>query len=135
MSDTYIPAALRRFVAARAEWRCEYCGIAEADTWFGCEVDHIVSEKHGGRTEAENLALACLPCNRHKGSDVATVREDGTVIELFHPRRHPWDGHFKAEGLHLAGRTEVGQATVRLLRMNLPERLEERRWSARQGSD
>jgi HNH endonuclease len=48
LSETHIPAALRRFVAARAEWRCEYCGIPEADTWFGCEVDHIISEKHEG---------------------------------------------------------------------------------------
>lgn len=34
MSDTRILVALRSFVAARAQGRCEYCGIAEADTWL-----------------------------------------------------------------------------------------------------
>jgi len=58
VSGSYIPAELRRLVIARAASRCEYCGIAEADTYFGCEVDHIVSEKHGGLTEEVNLALA-----------------------------------------------------------------------------
>ena len=128
MSETYIPAELRRLVRERAGERCEYCGLAEADTWFGCEVDHIVSEKHGGRTEAQNLALACATCNRAKGSDIATVGEDGTVVELFHPRRHAWVEHFALEGARLAGLTAIGRATVRLLKLNAPERVEERAW-------
>jgi hypothetical protein len=60
MSETYISAELRRLVAARAEGLCEYCLIHEEDTFFGCEVDHIISEKHGGSTDAGNLAYACL---------------------------------------------------------------------------
>lgn len=131
MSDTHIPAALRRFVAARAQWCCEYCGIAEADTWFGCEVDHIIIEKHEGRTDGDNLALACVPCNRHKGSDVASVDEDGVLVELFHPRRHVWAEHFQANGPRISGLTAIGKATVRVLRMNVPERIEERRSSGR----
>ena len=69
MSQTYIPVELRRLVIRRALWRCEYCLLHEDDTYFGCEVDHVVSEKHGGQTVAENLAYACLACNRYKGSD------------------------------------------------------------------
>jgi len=128
MSETHVSAALRRFVAARADWCCEYCGLAEADTWFGCEVDHIISEKHEGRTEADNLALACASCNRHKGSDVATVDESGALIELFHPRRHVWAEHFVRDGPRIIGLTAIGRATVRLLRLNLPERIDERLW-------
>ena len=47
MSTSYIGAELRRYVFARAERLCEYCLIHEEDTFFGCEVDHILSEKHG----------------------------------------------------------------------------------------
>jgi hypothetical protein len=50
MSVTYVSIELRRLVAARAKHICEYCRIAEADTFLGCAVDHIVSEKHGGDT-------------------------------------------------------------------------------------
>jgi len=126
VSGTYIPAELRRLVFIRANGRCEYCGIAEADTYFGCEVDHIISEKHGGLTDESNLALACVTCNRAKGSDIATTAQDGTVVELFHPRRHKWADHFFADSSEVAGLTEIGRATVRLLRLNAPERIAER---------
>lgn len=131
MSETHLPAELRRRVVARARGCCEYCGIAATDTYFGCEVDHIVSEKHGGATHADNLALACVTCNRAKGSDIATVTEDGGVIELFHPRRHVWPEHFVRRRLRIEGLTGLGRATVRLLKLNLPERLEERESLAR----
>jgi hypothetical protein len=113
-------------VIARAQRRCEYCHIEEADTYFGCEVDHIISEKHGGSTDEANLALACVTCNRAKGSDIATRTEDGRVIELFHPRRHQWSEHFAMEGIRVMGQTAIGRATVRLLKLNSPERVAER---------
>ena len=68
MSVTYIPVELRRAVILRAEKLCEYCFIHEDDTFFGCQVDHIIAEKHGGETSFDNLALACTNCNRAKGS-------------------------------------------------------------------
>jgi 5-methylcytosine-specific restriction endonuclease McrA len=51
---------LRRLVADRAGHVCEYCRINEEDTYFGCEIDHIISLKHGGTTDESNLALACM---------------------------------------------------------------------------
>jgi hypothetical protein len=60
--SSYVSTALRRLVAARADALCEYCLAHEDDAVFGCEVDHIISEKHGGATEAENLAYACAFC-------------------------------------------------------------------------
>ena len=110
----------------RAGECCEYCVIAEEDTWFGCEVDHIISEKHGGKTEPENLALACVTCNRAKGSDIASVTEEGALVGLFHPRRHEWAEHLGREGERIIGRTAIGRATVRLLKLNAPERQAER---------
>ena len=73
MSSSYVSAPLRRQVAERADALCEYCLIAETDTFFGCEVDHIISEKHGGATQLDNLAYACTFCNRHKGSDIGSI--------------------------------------------------------------
>jgi 5-methylcytosine-specific restriction endonuclease McrA len=54
---SYVRADVRREVYDRADGRCEYCLIHERDTFLGCQVDHIVSEKHGGANDASNLAL------------------------------------------------------------------------------
>jgi hypothetical protein len=53
MSMTYVNAELRWLVVARAESICGYCLIAEEDTFFGCTIDHIISEKHGGGHERQ----------------------------------------------------------------------------------
>lgn len=87
MSQTYIPVELLRLVISRADRRCEYFHIHENDTYFGCEVDHVISEKHSGPTVAENLAYACLVCNRNKGSDLGSMLEPGgALIRSFNPR-------------------------------------------------
>ena len=80
MSVTYVSADLRRQLVARASGMCEYCLMAEEDTFYGCEVDHVISEKHGGPTEAENLAYACVFCNRAKGTDVGSVVPGGERV-------------------------------------------------------
>jgi 5-methylcytosine-specific restriction endonuclease McrA len=82
---------LRREVAERAYHVCEYCLLHEQDTFWGCEVDHIISRKHGGPTTTENLAWACAVCNGHKGSDLGTlVGEPPRLTRLFHPRANRW---------------------------------------------
>jgi 5-methylcytosine-specific restriction endonuclease McrA len=48
--DDYISESSRRLVEERADKRCEYCLIYEEDTYIGCEIDHIISIKHGGKT-------------------------------------------------------------------------------------
>jgi hypothetical protein len=118
---------LRPLVAGRADRLCEYCLISEEDTFFGCAVDHVVSEKHGGPTTAENLAYACVPCNLAKGSDVGSIHwETGDLIRLFNPRTDHWRNHFHLFGSHINGLTPIGQVTSRLLRFNDRERLLER---------
>lgn len=125
MSDTYIAAELRREIVARAGRRCEYCLTHESDTFLGCHVDHVISEKHGGSTNLENLALACVFCNRHKGSDIATLDEEGRLTALFNPRLQSWSMHFEFDGVQIKGVTREGRATVRLLQMNDEMRLQE----------
>ncbi len=55
MSKTYISTNLRRLVEERADYRCEYCLISAEVTFFSHEVDHIIAEKHEGKTIAEIL--------------------------------------------------------------------------------
>ena len=125
---TDIANVLRAEVARRADHRCEYCLIREEDTGFPHQIDHIVSRKHGGSSSADNLALACIVCNRHKGSDVASIdARTGKVVRLFHPRRDRWLDHFRIRGEQIEPLTEVGRVTVELLRLNTGERLSERR--------
>jgi hypothetical protein len=134
VSVTYVPAALRRAVMARAHHVCEYCLLDEEDTFFGLEVDHIIAEKHGGETTSENLACACLTCNRNKGSDIASL-EPGTrnVMRLYRPHEDRWDEHFRLEGSLIQPVTLIGTVTVQLLRLNSSERLLEREVLARIG--
>lgn len=129
MSVTYISVALRQQVRSRAENRCEYCCIHEDDTQFGCEVDHILSEKHGGLTIAANLALACFFCNRNKGSDIGSVRDsdNATLIRFFNPRTDLWNDHFEMdEKLRILGKTDIGRVTARIFGFNVENRLIER---------
>lgn len=76
-------------MAERAEHLCEYCLLHEEDTLFGCHVDHVISEKHGGPTVAENLAYACTECNLRKGSDVGSLilpLDSNRFCRFYNPR-------------------------------------------------
>jgi HNH endonuclease len=127
MSVTYIPVELRRLVVSRAEELCEYCLIAEDDTFYGCEVDHIISEKHGGATEGGNLAYACVFCNQAKGSDVGSIHWDsGEFIRFFNPRVDRWADHFLLVEGQIEGITPIGAVTARILAFNSTERVVER---------
>jgi len=125
----YIPATLRRLVALRAMGLCEYCLIHEEDTFFGCQIEHVIAEKHGGPTKAENLAFACVFCNRHKGSDIASLSNAGKLVRLYNPRTDHWSEHFQlaADGIAILALDEIGQGTASLLELNHPDRLLERR--------
>ena len=125
---SYVPAALRRLVARRAGGVCEYCQIHEDDTFFGCQVEHVIAEKHGGPTTARNLAYACVFCNQHKGSDIASLSELGQLTRLYNPRGDRWAEHFRIDqdGVTIGAVTEIGDVTARLLQFNDPDRLVER---------
>lgn len=129
-----IPAELRRLVFERAKECCEYCLMPQAASIYTHEVDHVIALKHGGQTHADNLALSCLPCNRHKGSDFATLDlESGEIIPLFNPRRHVWKDHFALRSAQIVAITDIGQATVRLLQFNALKRIRVRQLLIDQG--
>jgi hypothetical protein len=128
MSPTRISAALRREVRERARECCEYCLIAESQVFFPHEPDHLIARKHGGKTVAENLALACFDCNRFKGANIASIDTvTGQLLPLFNPRTQPWSEHFRLENGSIAGLTATGRVTESVLRFNLPVRVEIRK--------
>jgi 5-methylcytosine-specific restriction endonuclease McrA len=50
MSSERLPRALRRQIALRARWRCEYCLNPAAFSTQPFEVDHIIPRTKGGGT-------------------------------------------------------------------------------------
>lgn len=119
-----IPFELRRQVAQRASFRCEYCLLPEALAIYPFEIDHIIAIKHGGKSKIENLAYCCARCNRNKGSDLATVlTEDATIVRIFNPRLDVWKDHFEAEHGIIYPKSKIGEATIKLLDFNTPERV------------
>ena len=54
----------REYVIARAQSRCEYCGLSQAQIpFFPFQVEHIRARQHRGGDEPDNLCLACNSCN------------------------------------------------------------------------
>ena len=105
---------------------CEYCLITEADTFYGCEVDHIISLKHDGTSDVGNLAYACALCNRAKGTDIGSVSTSGEFTRFFNPRTDRWSEHFRIEGATILPLTPIGEVTARILGFNESARIHER---------
>lgn len=121
---SYISASLRDQVIKRANSCCEYCLIHVDDHFFAHEVDHVVAEKHRGKTTLDNLCFSCFDCNRSKGSDIASLDPDtGAIVGLYHPRTMIWKEHFRLDGALIVGISAVGRVTEYLLNVNAEERL------------
>lgn len=123
----YISMSLRRLVAERAGYRCEYCGLPSAIALHPHEPDHIIPTQHGGLTHEGNLAFACFPCNRAKGPNAGSfdpVTE--ALVPFFNPRTQRWDDHFAWNGARIQPHSAEARATVRIFRLNDPERVAER---------
>lgn len=120
-----IPDSLRKQVAERAGYRCEYCLVSERFLATIFHIDHIRSIKHGGATAPGNLAYTCPHCNQNKGSNVATfLDEEGELtVRIFNPRKDDWVNHFEVVNGRILPKTVIGKATVTLLEMNQPDRL------------
>ncbi len=112
---------LRKLVAERAIFRCEYCHYPEDFSPSSFEVEHINPVSAGGLTRLDNLALACSHCNAHKarrqtGVDAAT----GNAVRFFNPRTDRWSEHFILDQTtgRIEGLTPIGRATVVVFSMN-----------------
>ena len=117
-----IPLSLCRALRAEfPELRCAYCHSPEKLLGMPLEVDHIIPEEAGGKTELANLCLCCRACNGYKWRHThACDPQTGRRVRIFHPRRQQWIGHFawSADGVHIIGLTATGRATIEALQMN-----------------
>jgi hypothetical protein len=119
-----ISPKIRKLVAERAAFRCEYCGVHEEDMFYSYQVEHIISLKHDGSSELSNLAYACSICNQNKGSDLGTFLPGSPrLIRLYHPRRDKWNKHFEVEDGVIEPKTKIGAATIKVLGLNEPDRI------------
>ena len=137
MGESYIPRSLRVLVEERSNYICEYCLIPKTLTYLSFHIDHIKAQQHGGLTDESNLAFSCNSCNQRKGPNIAAyLPGTETLIRLFHPRRDVWAKHFKLteQGL-IVPKSPIGEATIRILSMNLSERIEERYLLMQEGID
>lgn len=134
-------AGLKELVRRRAGDRCEYCHLPQDATPFiTFHIEHVIAKQHTpGDEDMDNpnrLALSCDRCNLFKGPNLSSVDPDsGEIVNLFHPRTDSWSDHFLLCGNMFVGLSPTGRATVRLLNMNDPRRVDLReQWLAEGGT-
>ena len=122
-----LSTGLRKLVIERAKNRCEYCLLPQSVSLHKHEPDHIVPLQHGGQTDADNLTLSCMRCNRYKGPNVGSFDpETGNLVPFFNPRTQDWANHFELDGAIIRPRTAEARVTVKIFRMNDEDRVLER---------
>lgn len=124
MSKTKISEPLRLSIAQQFKSRCAYCQTQQQISGVRLTVDHIVPEALGGKTEKNNLCLACWDCNLYKATRIAAF--DGVTqksVRLFHPQKQSWREHFNwsPDGSLIVDKTSVGRISISALRMNRAE--------------
>ena len=123
----YISDKLRKMVICQANNCCEYCLQSNDFSFHPHQIDHIISLKHEGETEFDNLAYACFHCNNAKGSDIGTIiLPNKNFVRLFNPRTDNWYEHFEMENGVVYDKTDIGKATIKVLNLNEIERIIER---------
>jgi hypothetical protein len=127
-----IPHELRLAVVDRAGGICEYCQLSQDSQVGTFPVDHVRPVSSGGRTELDNLALACPRCNASKWMhEFAVDPESGNSVPLFNPRRDVWSDHFQwseQDATWLEARSPQARATISLLDLNSEHRRQVRLW-------
>jgi 5-methylcytosine-specific restriction endonuclease McrA len=75
----------RKNVLMRDRYACQYCGISCSAATI--TIDHVFPRSRGGKTNWDNVAAACHPCNRRKAN--RTPEEAGMRLAK-KPRRPTW---------------------------------------------
>lgn len=129
-----IPRRLRDRVHDRAGGCCEYCLVHERYSIKSYQADHVIAEKHGGLAAESNLAWSCAVCNYLKGTDLTSIDpQTGKLARLYNPRTQRWERHFRLSGALIEPLTATGRVTVRILRLNDTDRVDERELLVRFG--
>jgi len=95
----------KNVVRRRAKCRCEYCHAPEEITSYAFHIEHIHPRAEGGMDKIGNYALSCMPCNRAK-----------------------WDQMTGEKQVYVRGKTPIGRATEKRLRMNQSRQIEARQF-------
>jgi hypothetical protein len=101
--------------------RCGYCLTPQSLTSHKLEIEHIFPISKGGKSEKDNLCLACRHCNLHKSSKIYGFDAVSQKrVRLFNPIRQKWSAHFawSVDKTIIIGRTSCGRATVLTLKIN-----------------
>lgn len=117
-------AELEHQVRERARDRCEYCRMHQSLQGATFHLEHVLPRIRGGKTNRDNLALACPGCNLGKSDRVDAVDpQTGLPAPLFNPRNDAWADHFRWAGHKIEALTSVGRATLSALDLNRPRRI------------
>lgn len=121
MPESRIPPQMRKVVAKRANYCCEYCWSQEKFSPDSFEVEHPIPKSRGGSNTLQSLAWSCGGCNRHKGTKLeGRDPVTGELIPLYNPRTQNWSDHFQWSDNFavVIGITATGRATVNELKLN-----------------
>jgi len=117
-------------IRIEAKNRCGYCLGEQKYILAWLEIEHLHPRAKGGKTVKENLWLACPFCNTFKSSQThGTDPQTKRKVLLFNPRTQIWKSHFQfhSDGATIIGKTAVGRATVKALKINNELALETRK--------
>ncbi|OQY43267.1 MAG: HNH endonuclease [Anaerolineaceae bacterium 4572_78] len=116
-----VPKKLRQLVSERDKHRCAYCLTTEQNCGLRMHIDHIIPTFAGGKTNLDNLCLACFSCNVYKGAKQTGIDPyTNKTIAIFQPLKQKWSDHFTWDEnkTKIIGLTACGRATVQLLKLN-----------------
>jgi len=75
----------RRNIFERDKHRCQYCNAKLPKQEL--TIDHVLPRSRGGRDTWDNLVLACMPCNVHKGN---RTPDEARMPLLRRPKTPKW---------------------------------------------
>ena len=130
MTDARVSRTTKRLVAERAGFYCEYCWRTARGCPGGFHVEHIVPRTNAGTNLMSNLCYACAGRNGAKGAMTAGFdSETNREVRLYQPRRNRWFDHFSwsRDQSEVIPLTAIGRATLKKLRLNRTEAVEQRR--------
>lgn len=115
---------LKEYVFIRANGLCEYCKSPADISSQPFVIEHIVPKSKGGKTELNNLALACQGCNSYKYNKTESIDTiTGNTFQLYNPRINTWNESFEWSNdvTEIFGINGSGRITVDVLKLNRKE--------------
>ena len=105
----------------RSGYCCEYCKSQDKFSPVYFTIDHIWPLIEGGTNDIENLAYACMLCNRLKWNKTMALDPVTQLnVRLYNPRTDVWENNFQWSGdyLSIIGISSTGRAMVVALQLN-----------------